>query len=405
MNGGMLKSVYLGNDANARTIPPCEYGCKAEEFYIILELQLIIFIKSFINLIYFINLIFNTFFSVLTKDINKKSFLSDWRLLKLTLKAKLSKGTKAWETNKTKNLYVKYKHRGLGPKILFRKLHYSSIVKNSSAPSTLSRKRRVGGENELNLFKSNVNNLLPLKKFKLTNDRKKLNLIKYLYKDKGIVYVFVNHINFKVYVGSTFEFQRRFYQHLLSTGKQSNIHLQNSFKKYGVENFSLYIVSTLELSNTITSEEKKNLLIPLEQQFIDKFPENQRYNMSPTAGSILGLRRSVEFRVKKSMDRLGKPALNLGMKWTEKQKQLLKEAYKNGKIIKQPTERQLKNLKDARELRTKPVYFYKEGIFIKMYPSIEETIRVEKCGKAYIYNCLKTGKLFRGYRVTTKKEH
>jgi hypothetical protein len=57
-------------------------------------------------------------------------------------------------------------------------------------------------------------------------------------------------------------------------------------------------------------KKKKNIIIPLEQQFIDKFPVIQRYNFSPTAGSPLGFKHSAE-AIKR---RLGKPAPNKGMK-------------------------------------------------------------------------------------------
>ena len=96
---------------------------------------------------------------------------------------------------------------------------------------------------------------------------------------------------------------------MLSKGKVSNIPFQRALEKYGIENFSIYIVNVLDLKDLLM-EEKKKILLTSEQQFIDRFPKEQLYNLSPTAGSPLGLKWNSESLAK----RIGKPAPNKGKK-------------------------------------------------------------------------------------------
>ena len=51
--------------------------------------------------------------------------------------------------------------------------------------------------------------------------------------------------------------------------------------------------------------------------------------------------------------------------------------------------------------RFKPVYFYYDlGNLITMYDSFSEGRRQEKCRSNLLLECIKSGKLFRGFKVT-----
>lgn len=51
--------------------------------------------------------------------------------------------------------------------------------------------------------------------------------------------------------------------------------------------------------------------------------------------------------------------------------------------------------------RFKPVYFYDDlGNLITMYDSFSEARRQEKCRSNLLLECIKSGKLFRGFKVT-----
>lgn len=101
---------------------------------------------------------------------------------------------------------------------------------------------------------------------------------------KGGIYMFFNKINKKSYIGSTINLPRRFIHHI--SGVSSNKVLQSAFKKYGFSNFFFVV---LELVNR-----EKELLLR-EQFFLNLFKPD--YNLSPTAGSCLGIKRPEDWRL------------------------------------------------------------------------------------------------------------
>lgn len=102
----------------------------------------------------------------------------------------------------------------------------------------------------------------------------------------GGIYVIINRLNGKTYVGSAVKFSRRWKKHIrdLRMNKHHSRHLQSAWNKYG-DVFSF----------TVERWCAKEDLIRFEQEVIDTLkPE---YNVSPTAGgSQIGVVRSEKFR-------------------------------------------------------------------------------------------------------------
>lgn len=110
------------------------------------------------------------------------------------------------------------------------------------------------------------------------------------------IYEIVNVTNGKRYVGSAVSVNVRWRQHRnqLNAGKHKNRYLQASWNKYGEGSFSFRVLVECD----------KPSLIEQEQMHIDALcPE---YNLSPTAGSTLGLKYSDEGRANISASLKGK---------------------------------------------------------------------------------------------------
>ncbi len=108
------------------------------------------------------------------------------------------------------------------------------------------------------------------------------------YKNSSGVYSILNNITGKCYVGSAIDFWDRFMFHKwqLKNNRHDNDHLQKSYNKYGDCEFSFNLLELLS---------PKDNLIEREQFYIDLLeavnPE-LGYNLSPTAGSSFGTKRT-----------------------------------------------------------------------------------------------------------------
>ncbi len=122
---------------------------------------------------------------------------------------------------------------------------------------------------------------------------------------KSGIYKIANIINNKVYIGQTCKnqsFSRRFSAHrrLLINNSHDSSHLQNSWNKYGEENFLFEIVEIIEDDFVLTSRE---------QFWVDKYESNNEkcgYNKRPIVDSNKGVKFSKECRQKMSEQRKGR---------------------------------------------------------------------------------------------------
>jgi len=104
------------------------------------------------------------------------------------------------------------------------------------------------------------------------------------------VYKITNTVNGKFYIGSAVKFKKRFRDHTreLMAEIHDNEHLIRSYKKYGGDKFTFECLEVVD---------KKENLIPREQFYIDSMMAcdlDIGYNICPTAGSTLGLKRTQE---------------------------------------------------------------------------------------------------------------
>lgn len=99
------------------------------------------------------------------------------------------------------------------------------------------------------------------------------------------IYKIVNTINGKIYIGSAVNLKRRKYIHFLLLQKKEhcNIILQSAFDKYGIDSFSFEVLEFVD---------DKCQLIQREQFYLNTYKPYKKkngYNISPTAGSTLGV--------------------------------------------------------------------------------------------------------------------
>lgn len=117
---------------------------------------------------------------------------------------------------------------------------------------------------------------------------------------QGGIYMILNLVNGKVYIGSTVRFDWRWYHHLnaLDKNKHHSPHLQLAWNKYGSDAFQFVILSF-----------NRSNLIELEQDYINSFSSNDRdfgYNFAPVAGSPLGFKHSEETRKRMALSQIGR---------------------------------------------------------------------------------------------------
>lgn len=114
------------------------------------------------------------------------------------------------------------------------------------------------------------------------------------------IYSIKNIKNSKIYIGSAIDYHRRKRVHLnlLKKGSHHSIKLQNSFDKYGIDNFQFNI---LENVSDIES------IIEIEQRYLDNLKPELNMTLIAGLNSHIGLKRSLETREKIRISNTGKP--------------------------------------------------------------------------------------------------
>ena len=92
------------------------------------------------------------------------------------------------------------------------------------------------------------------------------------------IYTIKNLKNNKLYIGSSVEIEKRIRTHFVNLIKNnhSNLKLQNSYNKYGKENFIFEILETFD-------EIERDDLFTIEQKYIDSYDFDTLYNLTNIA--------------------------------------------------------------------------------------------------------------------------
>lgn len=130
------------------------------------------------------------------------------------------------------------------------------------------------------------------------------------------IYFILNRESGKYYIGSAKNFRVRWKQHLreLKNGDHHSTHLQNAWNKYDPQSFSFGILEECAEEN----------LLEREQFYLDTmkpWDTTIGYNISKTAGSCLGVKRSTETKQKMSDSRKGK-------RFSQETREKMSEAHK-----------------------------------------------------------------------------
>ena len=145
---------------------------------------------------------------------------------------------------------------------------------------------------------------------------------------KSGIYLIVNIIDAKFYVGSAFDFSRRFARHkrLLNSNGHPNAHLQNAWNKYG-EN--CFVFKILELHS-------KEGLIEREQFWLDAGKSYEReigYNICKVADNRTGILHSEDTKKKMSISGKGRIV-------SQETRDKLSRAHK-GKIVSEESKKRM----------------------------------------------------------------
>lgn len=201
-------------------------------------------------------------------------------------------------------------------------------------------------------------------------------------KVKSVIYYIRNKINNHMYIGSTVNYNNRWSRHRyhLNKGDHHNLHLLNSWRKNGSDNFEFSIIEyVINVEN----------LIIIEQYWLDIIkPE---YNKRLIAENNLGIKLSDEQKERRKKNANYKNRIISD----ETKKRMSQAGYKR-KPMSDDTKKKMsnskkgiipKNLSNLHKKSRKKVFKYKNGIFIRVYVSISRASKVCGISQSGIYMC------------------
>jgi len=218
----------------------------------------------------------------------------------------------------------------------------------------------------------------------------------------GGVYAIVYNETKKLYIGSSMNLARRLTDHV--NNQNSNIRLQRAIRKYGLNNFSIYILELLPEDLNLTEIELGVTLIKMEQKFLDLFGD--KYNINPEAGKTrLGAKHSEASKELMSQLRKENPNfLNKTHSAEFKAKMSTRMSGSNnpmfGKTVTQT------NKKLTSDLFRKPIYLYNASTFtlIAKYDKHKDLIDAINISPKTLINYKDSGKVFRDIYIISSTE-
>ncbi|MFA5049167.1 MAG: NUMOD3 domain-containing DNA-binding protein [Patescibacteria group bacterium] len=157
------------------------------------------------------------------------------------------------------------------------------------------------------------------------------------------LYRIKNKINNKVYYGSSINVESRILDHKF--GIRSNIYLQRSITKYGINNFTFEILVYCDIENLLMLEQILLNLVRIVREDGTYGEINQKlsFNLCPVAGNSLGFKHTEETKYKLSIDRIGEKSPWFGKKHSDKTKEKMSKnnAMKNPEVAKKASLRMI----------------------------------------------------------------
>jgi hypothetical protein len=142
----------------------------------------------------------------------------------------------------------------------------------------LKKKKYIDITSSLNVsLKKKYKNMKFLKVYDNIHDSTNIDKIKLELRNLKGIYGFLCKNNNKIYIGSSENLVNRFLEHI--QGRKSNLKLQRSISKYGLENF-YYIIFEIFNSN------QNNSLIKSETLFLSYFKLSHLFNFKIIASSF-----------------------------------------------------------------------------------------------------------------------
>lgn len=149
------------------------------------------------------------------------------------------------------------------------------------------------------------------------------------------IYIIINNVNRKCYIGQSVNITRRFYQHKTKYKYQTKNHLYYAMNFYGIENFSFNILYKCD----------KTDLNKYEKFFITIFNSNNNgYNKTSGGDSnytwsndrklkhseiMTEIQNRPDVKIKNSITHIGKPGWNKGKRMTDVYCKTVSESIKN----------------------------------------------------------------------------
>lgn len=214
------------------------------------------------------------------------------------------------------------------------------------------------------------------------------NLIGIENKNRVIIYQWTNLMNGKIYIGSASTGKSRLLNYFTPSVIARDLPVYNSIRKYGHNNFCLAILEDL---GSLQQTSKKDML-EREQFYLDLlFTQhlNKKLNLSPTAGTTLGLKHRSKFK----LNRTGSLNPMFGRDYSP---EFIEMQTRDRKGKNNPMFGTVKSTNTLAKIR-KLVYVYESNtrILIGKYSTVECT-KVFKMGKDTLSKYLINNKPFKG---------
>lgn len=237
----------------------------------------------------------------------------------------------------------------------------------------------------------------PVRLYKPNMDR---NLIGVENRKRTIIYQWFNLINGTIYVGSAWNGSTRLLSYWTPSTLNKNLAIYNGLKKYGHNNFILIILEDLGTTGSVNKE----YMLDREQYYINilfiKY-QTLKLNNSPTAGSTLGFKHSLNFKLGRS----GKLNPMHGKTFSRPSGEFTSMQIRNKRGLNNPQFGKVKSAETIVKL-TKLVHVYNSETkeFIGSYSTVKCAVEF-KMGKDTLQKCLKSNLPFKNKLFSRIKSH